>query len=105
MPYECGASCLLNGASCLLNVASCLLNAGSTCLRTSFLWGELSWGDLSLGGIVRNRTVQTTSFKLMSLGIDIYTHLYSRLLWQRGRVSDCHPGDQRSPTLGTKRDR
>ena len=51
------ASCLLNGASCLLNGASCLLNAGSTCLRTSFLWGELSWGDLSLGRIVRNRTV------------------------------------------------
>ena len=60
MPYECGASCLLNGASCLLNGASCLLNAGSTCLRTSFLWSELSWDDLSLGRIVRNRTVQTT---------------------------------------------
>ena len=57
-----------------------------------------------------NRTIGPTlvyfkSFELMSLGIDIYTHLYSRLLWQRGRVSDCHPGDQRSPTLGTKRDR
>ena len=49
MPYECEVSCLLNGASCLLNWASCLLNAGSTCLRTRFLWGELS-----LGRIVRN---------------------------------------------------
>ena len=54
MPYECGASCLLDGASCLLNGANCLLNAGSTCLRTSFLWGELSCGDLSLGRIFRN---------------------------------------------------
>ena len=52
MSYECGASCPLNGASCLLNGMSCLLNAGSTCLRTSFLWGELS-----LGRIVRNTYV------------------------------------------------
>ena len=49
MPYECGASCLLNGASCLLNGVSFLLNVGLTCLRTSFLLGELS-----LGAIVRN---------------------------------------------------
>ena len=54
MSYECGASGLLNGVNCLLNGASCLLNAGSTCLRTSFLWGELSLGDLSLGRVVSN---------------------------------------------------
>ena len=44
MPYECGASSLLNGASCLTNGASCLLVVGRL-----FLWGELSWVELSLG--------------------------------------------------------
>ena len=60
MPFECRASCLLNGASSLLNGACCLLNgasclnAGLTCLRTSFfLGGELICGDLSVGRIVR----------------------------------------------------
>ena len=27
---------------------------GATCLRVSFLWGELSWGKLSLGRVVSN---------------------------------------------------
>ena len=42
-----------SGAISLLNVASCPLN-GTSCLRASFLLGELPRGQLSLGRVVRN---------------------------------------------------
>ena len=31
---------------------------GATCLRASFLWGELSWCELSLGRVVLGRVVR-----------------------------------------------
>ena len=44
-----------------------------------------------------NIQILILNFKLVSQGIDIYTLVQpcctSRLLWRRGRVSDCHPGD------------
>ena len=51
LPYECGASSLLNQASCLLNVGRLVLGRvffGASCLGANCLWGELSWGELSV---------------------------------------------------------
>ena len=36
---------------------------GASCLRVSFLWGELSWGELSLGRVVRNPKLVPSSHK------------------------------------------
>ena len=46
LPFELGASCLLNGASSLLNGASCLLNVGRHVL------GLFSLRRVILGGAV-----------------------------------------------------
>ena len=57
MPYECVASCLLNGASCLLNGASYLLNVGRLVSGRFFFGARCFWGELSVSIIIWGTSV------------------------------------------------